>query len=315
MAWEAKGSLSKRENQLAQCFEARRSVTSARGTTPGDGVGASSMSLNSEGPQGEEGRAPVTPVGRISVMSAVCTKMSVESQLLYADPNQTIIIYDWDDTLCPSTCMRRHLHAKKKGRMGVQLEPGVQAELNMLAEQAVPLLRASMMMGKVVIVTNAKRPWVEVSCNHFLPSVKEVLKDIPVIYALELLEDFNVEGCKEPTSLLTETKARAMKAAVSAFYSRYPRQSWKNIISIGDALFEHTAIRQVVGDRPQSQKRCRTKTIKLLEGPTVAGMVVQLSIVGSWLSKIIQMDSDVDIDLGADEESIDKWVTLFADTH
>merc|ERR1719210_1172831 len=95
--------------------------------------------------------------------------------------------------------------------------------------------------------------------------------------------------------LLTETKTRAMREAVTEFYSRYPGQSWKNIVSIGDALFEHNAVRQVVSARP-SNKPCRTKTVKLLEGPSIAGMVVQLSIVTNWLPRIIQLDSDIDID-------------------
>merc|ERR1719245_1070976 len=165
-------------------------------------------------------------------------------------------------------------------------------------------------MGKVVIVTNARRPWVEMSCNTFLPALKDILKDIPVIYALERVRSGSKERWGNGGSLLTETKARAMKTAVTEFYSRYPRQSWKNILSIGDALFEHNAVRQVVSARP-SNKPCRTKTVKLLEGPSIAGMVVQLSIVTNWLPRIVQLDSDVDIDLGADEESVDNWVSLF----
>jgi len=135
------------------------------------------------------------------------------------------------------------------------------------------------------------------------------------MYALELLKDVDHEQVeKEGGCLLTETKARAMKAAVSDFYSRYDNQSWKNMISIGDAFFEHDAIRQVCRERPHQdvpEKRCRTKTIKLLEGPTIAGMVVQLSIVESWLQKIVQFDNDVDIDMSADEETVNQWVVQF----
>merc|ERR1719242_2415388 len=86
----------------------------------------------------------------------------------------------------------------------------------------------------------------------------------------------------------------------------------KNIISIGDALFEHTAIRQVVDERPMEEK-CRTKTIKLLESPTIAGMIVQLSLVKSWMTKIVQVDGDIDIDLSADEDTVNNWVQMFGD--
>merc|ERR1719353_1425048 len=125
------------------------------------------------------------------------------------------------------------------------------------------------------------------------------MKPIPIMYALEIIKDDMVNfeqlqadgGC-----VLTETKAQAMKAAVTDFYSRYPNQSWKNIISIGDAFFEHDAIRQVSRERPQKDdaaKKCRTKTVKLLDGPTISGMIMQLSLVRSWLMKIVEMDEDV----------------------
>lgn len=299
-AWEATLSMSDKECKLASLVEAQRGSN----LLPG-GVGA-------HGGTGSCSSASASSMGSLrQSMTHQGTKMSADSQLQYSSPNQTIIIYDWDDTLCPSTSLRRFAHFDAKGRLAAKMDGETLSELNMLAEQVLPLIRFSMTLGKVVIVTNARRPWVEVSCSNFLPALKASLKDIPVIYALELLKDGNIDDFDQGKgSYLTETKARAMKAAVSEFYSRYPRQSWKNIVSIGDAFFEHAAIRQVVGERP-TQKRCRTKTIKLLEGPTIAGMVVQLSIVESWLDKIVQMDNDVDIDLSANEDAMDSWVSLF----
>lgn len=234
---------------------------------------------------------------------------SAKSQMDYANPNQTIIILDWDDTLCPSTHLRQHATFDNKGRFALKLDHKTRNELNMLADQVLPLISTVMQMGKVIIVTNAKRPWVTISCNNFLPAVKEYLKHIPIIYALELVKSGH---SKESTgkNLLTETKACAMKAAVSEFYSRYPRQSWKNIISIGDALFEHDAIRQVVGERPKKEG-CRTKTVKLIENPTVAGMIVQLSLVKSWMQKIVHIDGDISVDLSADEDTVNNWVKFF----
>jgi len=117
-------------------------------------------------------------------------------------------------------------------------------------------------------------------------------------------------------SLLTETKARAMKTAVTDFYSRYDGQSWKNIISIGDAFFEHDAIRQVTAEHALNgavTKKCRTKTLKLLEGPSMNGVLVQLSIIENWLSKIVEFDNNIDIDFSADEDQISQWVAQFGE--
>mmetsp|Transcript_14360 Transcript_14360/g.41266 ORF Transcript_14360/g.41266 Transcript_14360/m.41266 type:complete len:348 (+) Transcript_14360:166-1209(+) len=268
---------------------------------------------NSDGREASKDRvAESAPTGRFMNFRGN-TNMSVDSQMEFADASQTIIIFDWDDTLCPSTCMKPQARFDKFGRLKYRLGHEARKELRMLSNIVVPLLRKAMTMGKVILVTNAKAPWVDISCRSFLPQLEAILKEIPTIYALELvkakgLDDFDPEsGC-----LLTETKARAMKEAVSQFYSRYPGQSWKNIVSIGDAYFEHDAIRQVVASNLQ-EKRCRTKTIKLLEGPTVAGMVVQLSIINSWLPKIVTADSDIDIDMSAEEDQVNKWVELYGD--
>lgn len=234
------------------------------------------------------------------------------SQMHFADRDQTIIIFDWDDTLCPSTFLRTSMQYDHKGRLAVRLDEKVRSEIGILAERAFQLLQVAKAMGKVVIVTNAKRPWVQVSCRDFLPTLTQMIQDVPILYAPELMKDGGgtfegFSGCR-----LTEAKAIAMKAAVTDFYARYPNQSWKNIVSLGDAFFEHHAIRQVVETRPQIKKACRTKTIKMLEHPTIAGMIVQLSIICGWLVKVVQADNDVDIDLSADAETVDKWSSQYS---
>jgi len=243
------------------------------------------------------------------------TGYSQDSQRDFADCSQTIIIFDWDDTLCPSTCMRSIADFDRDGKLKTRFRRETRDELKLLEGVVVPLLQLAQSMGKVILVTNAKAPWVDISCQSFLPQVKEILKDIPVTYALELVKENGLDGFNQREGcLLTETKARAMRAAVSQFYSQYPNQSWKNIVSIGDAYFEHDAIRQVVGGRSQ-EKPCRTKTIKLLEGPTIPGMIVQLSIIKVWLQNIVRADSDVDIDLSADEETVNHWVNMYGEVH
>jgi hypothetical protein len=232
------------------------------------------------------------------------------SQTDFALANQTIIIFDWDDTLCPSSCMRRNASFDSRGRLTVRLNEEARMELSMLASQVIPLIEVAKMLGQVVIVTNAKRPWVDISCQNFLPSFKKELDKIPVIYALELVKPAEGGRVEVTNTTLTDSKVMAMKAAVTDFYSRYPNQSWKNMVSIGDALFEHDAIKQVAAERPMF-KPCRTKTLKLLEGPTVPGLVVQLSIVEKWLAKIVKLDGDIDIDLSADQETVNGWCTMF----
>mmetsp|Transcript_41922 Transcript_41922/g.118537 ORF Transcript_41922/g.118537 Transcript_41922/m.118537 type:complete len:327 (-) Transcript_41922:91-1071(-) len=287
-----------RECHLSRCVEGKQEVRS------GEFSSTSSDVKSTDEVEPRDSMSVSNMNSRLSPLS------SMNSQVEYANPDQTIIIFDWDDTLCPSTYLRQHSTFNASGKCALKLDHKTRNELNVLTEKVVPLMKEVCKLGKVIIVTNAKRPWVSISCNNFLPALKDTVKSIPVIYALELVKS---QG-KSNRSLLTETKACAMRAAVTEFYSRYPRQSWKNILSVGDALFEHDAIRQVVAERPKKEG-CRTKTIKTIENPTVAGMIVQLSLVNNWMHTIVQTDGDLDIDLSADEETVNNWVRFFGSQH
>lgn len=234
------------------------------------------------------------------------------SQSEFADPNQTIIIFDWDDTLCPSYWIRTHPELEWFRK--APNDPPIQNALRMLSDQVVLLLQLASRLGKIVLVTNAMRPWVDTSIANFLPRLQAAMKGIPTLYALEHLKKLEAEGFDaKSNSALTEVKARAMKEVVTDFYSRYANQSWKNLITIGDGLFEHEAIRQVALERPHQDpvKKCRIKTVKLLEGPTIAGLIVEVSIVRSWLAKIVQLNGDLGIDLSSDEAIINDWDEQF----
>lgn len=252
-----------------------------------------------------------------SVTSASSAPMFdvTNSQLRFMEPDQTIIIFDWDDTLCPSTWMRRHCASTRgspSSLMKGAIEEETALELEHLSNQVIPLLRGAQAMGKVVLVTNAKRPWVSTSCARFIPKVQEQLKGIDIIYAMEFLGDQQ----RITNETLIESKARAMKSAVSDFYSKYERQSWKNLISIGDAHYEHEAIRQVARERPggvlpEISKKCRTKTVKFIESPTISGIVLQLSLLENWLAKVILTDGDIAIDMAGAEADIKHWMDAF----
>lgn len=257
-------------------------------------TGTSGLRINSMGGFGAVGSLVAK---HQSSESKYSNTTSMNSQLMYMEPDQTIIVYDWDDTLCPSAWVRLNVRFDRRGKVITKLDDEALAQLTALADQVVALLRASRTMGKVVIVTNARRPWVNTSCNALLPSVAKELENIDLIYAMELLNKDEQDYVANPLMLI-ESKARAMKAAVATFYSRYKSQSWKNMVSIGDAQYEHTAIRMVAGDRPTLGKKCRTKTIKLIEGPTTAVISNQLSVLESWLANIVLADDDVEIDMG-----------------
>lgn len=184
--------------------------------------------------------------------------------------------------------------------------PTKRRQLRALADQVTLLLVAAKSMGSVILVTNARRPWVENSSERFLPSLRDVLQNIPIMYALETQEE--VKDTYDGDDL-TQSKAAAMKSALTVFYSRYPDQSWKNVVSIGDARFEHDAIRQVTAEKQAETpgKKVRTKTVKLIEDPTLGSMMVQVSMIENWLAKIVKADYDVAIDFSDLDANMETW--------
>lgn len=232
---------------------------------------------------------------------------SLDSQNDYGKQDQTIIIFDWDDTLCPSSWINSVSPTCK-------VPPTYKGKLKTLSKRVESLVTLAEALGKVVIVTNAKRPWVEYSCKNTLPELLSWVKRTPVLYALEFVQELDgAVGPEDVDILLTQSKAKAMKSVLGEFYSRYPNQSWKNVVSIGDAYFEHDAVQQVVSARlaQNELKPCRCKTIKLLESLSLLGMISQCAIVENLMTNIVSHDGDLSIDFASHQSLLNEWYTRF----
>jgi hypothetical protein len=217
---------------------------------------------------------------------------SSDSSAEYHLPNQTIIILDWDDTLCPSTnCMRCH----GLSVLGAPPEGEVASALEELALEAKALLeQAKELAEKVVIVTNAEEGWVDLSCKAWLPALQSVLTHVEVVSARSTFEP---QGVASPAGW----KARAFEDAIDRFYSRYQNQSWKNLISVGDAPHEREALSRVVRWAPSfNGKKCRSKSVKFVLRPTIENLGKELQMLRESLKEIVQTDDDLDLHFSAE---------------
>jgi hypothetical protein len=177
-----------------------------------------------------------------------------------------------------------------------------------------------------------------------LPELLPLVNQIPVIYARSIFDMNTCEGAKAKencrgTALpgmytamglnkLTSSngvnaslaqqqndemapqrwKEIAFEQEISGFYSRYSNQSWKNVISIGDAIFERDAVRHVVMTRPNSKKTCRTKTAKLLDEPEIDELIAQVRVIHDVLGLMVVSDGNLDIEI--DEEDLQLDLSL-----
>lgn len=148
----------------------------------------------------------------------------------------TLIVFDWDDTLCPSSWLSQN-------KLTLDDPPTIPAHyqvlLDKMAEVAIETLRIASSLGSVVIVTNAEEGWVEMSCKRFLPQL--------------LGELINVKHISARTRYHTQTdfphcpfawKRKAFNDELHSFFSTLDTPKLidnKSIISLGDSPHERIA--------------------------------------------------------------------------
>lgn len=188
----------------------------------------------------------------------------------FAEPAQTLIFCDFDDTLFPT--------AELFDRWGLpdDIESGHRDELTAdncfeleLWENALCqfLTVATKWSARVAIVTNAKRPWVSDCLGRFAPKAKKVIEGSSVISVVYAREAYDKKKAKErrpgtmspailpsPQCAMTQEeweeektawKYAAMRKVATKFYRQYPGQTWKNVMSFGDMPYEHMALQDL----------------------------------------------------------------------
>jgi len=186
--------------------------------------------------------------------------------------SQTVIIFDWDDTLLCTSYLVQNDAAGRHDVSGRPLPPAIQEQLRCIEKRAKEILELSLRLGQTYIITNAMQGWVEYSAAKYVPGLLSVLQRVPVI------------------------------SARSKYESRYPRDvsMWKinafrdlqreldlpvvtNLISVGDSNYEMDAT-QVMG---KEFSEALVKTIKLRDNPSPEELLKQLDLVAQNFERIV----------------------------
>ena len=101
-------------------------------------------------------------------------------------------------------------------------------------------------------------------------------------------------------------KLEAMKVEAREFYSQYSDQTWKNIVSVGDAVYEFHAVQDLAFRRKfgsskkvPSGENLRVKAMKTIERPTLSELTHQLQWGASFLSDVVAYDGDMSLDMSS----------------
>lgn len=227
------------------------------------------------------------------------------SPLSYSPSPNTVIMFDWDDTLLASSFLSARGYRLDSDN-GVCAEVDVQ--LRALEQCVCAVLRLALTYGHVNIVTNAETGWVELSAQKFMPAVVPLLSRVTVVSARSTYESAHPEAPlkwkfyafhERLSSVFGASALVAGDALGDAFVSSMGAVAaaaaavQKNIVSFGDSHVEREAIRAVT----RGVSLCRTKSVKFAERPTPEQLRRQLELVTTCFGYIHNHAGDLDLQL------------------
>lgn len=183
-----------------------------------------------------------------------------------------LTIFDWDDTLCPTTSMG--ISEQLLGVDGtLRLHRG---SLQQHAKAVEALLRAATAVSNVCIVTLAERGWVELSAQLYLPclNLAELLKElsVPIYHAREMLPSVAFDS-----ESLEICKGMKMAAIVQALIDAKSKAAPSlNLVSVGASLIERLAVRELVSMWTGAGLEPTGKTLTLVQQPSVQLLTFEL---------------------------------------
>jgi len=202
--------------------------------------------------------------------------------------DETLLILDWDDTLFPTSW----IEAQGLSLAEESVPSEAQAEqLEEMVERASLTLQVAKSYGTVVIVTNAEHGWIELSCRKFMPSLAPVLEDIKIMSARSQWE---CQGVAQPSAW----KLLTFHGEIDLFFGgggAFGSSRRRNIVSVGDSLYEREALIRVTDRFPNSW----AKALKLMEKPGAEEFLKEHEVLCSCLGDIVNHEGNLDVSIGS----------------
>jgi hypothetical protein len=229
------------------------------------GSSASTAGAAKEGAEGGEGPSQEVPATRFR-------------------EKDTLFIFDWDDTVLPSTWVQQQ---------GLRLDSSSQLnqwqrdQLAEVAHTTAETLRIAKQHGTVVLVTNAERGWIELSCSKFMPTLCPLLENVKALSARTTYESPELSSPLDWKKHAFDSEIQRIYGPEVCSNSDLP----KNVLSLGDSLHEREALLRATSSLPN----CRSKSLKFVERPDIAQICKQHSLVTSCFDRIVHHDGDLDL--------------------
>ena len=182
--------------------------------------------------------------------------------------NNTIFIFDWDDTLFFTT----HLNPSKNSTFFYESKTEKRL-MNTIEFYVSEILNKALSKGTVLIITNSSDGWVHACAKFYYPNLLPILDKIKIISARELYQD---EYPAEPITW----KVKTFNDLKKKFNFEKCRVS--NIICIGDDNSEIIAAKKL----GESFKNCLVKTIKFRDKPNLTDLIKQIILINEQILRV-----------------------------
>ena len=186
--------------------------------------------------------------------------MKVMNPNMKPKQHNSIIIFDWDDTLLPTSFLTPGGVYNEE----MVLSDECKGKFAKIEQLVFLILNDALEKGNVYIITNSGKGWVEYSAKKYYPSIIDILSKIEIISARCEYEEIYPGNSRE--------------WKIQAFLKLLEFVNVKlvtNIICIGDSLFEIEAGRVLAS----KFKETFIKTIKFKEAPKLDEIIKQLKLV------------------------------------
>eukprot|EP00927_Polykrikos_kofoidii_P008127 TRINITY_DN13368_c0_g1_i1.p1 TRINITY_DN13368_c0_g1~~TRINITY_DN13368_c0_g1_i1.p1 ORF type:complete len:477 (-),score=55.69 TRINITY_DN13368_c0_g1_i1:248-1678(-) len=200
----------------------------------------------------------------------------------------TLLVFDWDDTILPTSWLQRfHLLSA-----GMPMAPEVQRQVARLASACATTLSLAASLGTLVFVTNSAPGWLVESCELFMPQILA-----------------QVHGIK--------TYAKPMTAPISFKITTFEQECShvRNLISVGDGNTERAATLNLMPgvDTSSTSKDLDVeakslKSVKLVEMPTCQELIAQHEVLQARLADIVSFHGCLDLKARFSNESAFRQV-------
>jgi len=179
-------------------------------------------------------------------------------------PSDTVIIFDWDDTLLCSSA--------------INMQQWSATQLQQLELTVETVLQASMDLGDTLIVTNGNRSWVQDSSRRFLPKLTPLLNRLRVMSARAAYEK------SWPKDPFAWKRAAFQQVLSDRQAAAHLTPGGVNLVVLGDSVAEIQAAQTAtLGLSGPSV----VKTVKFKEMPSVNELLGELRVITQALPQIV----------------------------